>query len=119
MRFVGNVMRRGKIEDLSLTGRIPSGCRAKGRQKEKYMDGIIRTVGGDGSKAVQILQMTRDRGKCGNPWSPTSAGARHCDKIRSFNKYSLPETYTSYCTNICYCSAFLYVRLAVSRYAHN
>ena len=28
MRFVGHVMRRGKIEDLSLTGRIP-GYRAK------------------------------------------------------------------------------------------
>ena len=53
MRFVGHVMRRGKIEDLSLTGRIP-GCRAGGRQKEKYMDGIIRTVG-DGSKSVQKL----------------------------------------------------------------
>ena len=43
------------------------------------MDGIIRTVG-DGSKAVQISQMTRDRERCGNPGSPTSAGARHCDK---------------------------------------
>ena len=52
-------MRRGKIEDLSLTGRIPR-CRARGKQREKYMDRIIRTVG-DGSKAVQILQMTRDR----------------------------------------------------------
>ena len=60
MRFVGHVMRRGKIEDLSLTGsRIP-GCRARGRQTEKYMDGIIKTVG-DGSKAVQMLQTTRDR----------------------------------------------------------
>ena len=61
MRFVGHVMRRGKIEDLSLTGRIP-GCRARGKQREKYMDGIKRTVG-DGSKAVQILQITRDRDK--------------------------------------------------------
>ena len=43
------------------------------------MDGIIRTVG-DGSKAVQILQMTRVE-RCGNPWSPTSAGAWHCNKI--------------------------------------
>ena len=50
LRFVGHVMRGGKIEDLSLTGRIP-GCRARGRQREKYMDGIIRTEG-DGSKAV-------------------------------------------------------------------
>ena len=37
----------------SLTGRIP-GCRARGRQREKYMDGIIRTVG-DGSKAVREM----------------------------------------------------------------
>ena len=53
-------MIRGKIEDLSLAGRRTPGCRARGRQREKYVDGIIRTVG-DGSKAVQILQMTRDR----------------------------------------------------------
>ena len=59
MRFEGHVMRRGKIEDLSLTGRVP-GCRGRGRQRGKYMDGIIRTVG-YGSKAVQILQMKRDR----------------------------------------------------------
>ena len=61
MRFVGHVMRREKIEDLSLTDRIPPGCRTRERQREKYMDGIIRTVGGDGSKGVQILQMTTDR----------------------------------------------------------
>ena len=50
------------------------------------MDGIIRTAGDEG-KAVQILQMTRDRERerCGNPWSPTSAGARHCDKISTRN----------------------------------
>ena len=60
MRFVvGHVMRRGKIDDLSLTSRIP-GCRARERQREKHMDGIIRTVE-DGSKGVQISQMTRDR----------------------------------------------------------
>ena len=58
MRFVGHVVGRGKIEDLILTGRRISGGRATGRQREKYKDGIIRTVG-DGSKAAQILQMTR------------------------------------------------------------
>ena len=51
-------MRRVKIEDPSLTGRIP-GCRARGRQRKMYMDGIIRTVG-DGSEAVDKLQMTRE-----------------------------------------------------------
>ena len=60
MRFIGHVMRRGKIEDLSLTGRIP-GSRARGRQREKYLDGIVRTIGG-GRRAASILQMTRDRG---------------------------------------------------------
>ena len=54
MRFVGHVMRREKIEDLSLTDRIPPGCRTRERQREKYMDGIIRTVG-DGSKAVREM----------------------------------------------------------------
>ena len=59
MRIVGNVMRRGKIEGLSLTGRIP-GCRARGRQRENYRDGKTRTVG-NGSKGAHILQMTRGR----------------------------------------------------------
>ena len=59
IRFVGHVRRRGKIEDISLTGRVP-GHRARARQREKYMDGIIRILV-DGSKAVQILQMIRDR----------------------------------------------------------
>ena len=45
-----------------LVGYLESqaGCRARGRQREECMDGIIRTVG-DGSKVVHILQMTRDR----------------------------------------------------------
>ena len=59
MKFVGHIMSRRQIEDLSLTCRIP-GCRARARHREKYMDGIIRIIG-DGSKAGQILQMTRDR----------------------------------------------------------
>ena len=59
MRFIGHVMRRGKIEDLSLTGRIP-GSRARGRQREKYMDGIKRILGG-GIRTTDILQMTRNR----------------------------------------------------------
>lgn len=59
IRFVGHVMRGGKIGYLSLKGRIP-GCRARGRHREKYMDGIRRAVGG-GNKAAYILQVTRDR----------------------------------------------------------
>ena len=59
MRFLGHVMRREELENLSLTGRIP-GSRARGRQREKYMDGIVRIVGGE-RRAGQLLQMTRER----------------------------------------------------------
>lgn len=58
MRFFGHVMRREGMENLSLTERIP-GSRARGRQREKYMDGIVRTLGG-GRKAGQLLQLTRE-----------------------------------------------------------
>ena len=75
MRFVGHVMRRGKIEDLSLTGRIP-GSRARGRQREKYMDGIKRIIGG-GIRTTDILQMTRNR----ELWQSRVAGARHFGKV--------------------------------------
>ena len=44
MRFLGHVMRSEELENLSLTGRVP-GRRASGRQREKYMDGIKRTIG--------------------------------------------------------------------------
>lgn len=37
MRFVGYVMRRKEMENLSLTGRIPT---KRQRQREKYMEGI-------------------------------------------------------------------------------
>lgn len=41
----GHVMRRGDIESLIVTGRV-TGRRGRGRQREKYMDGIVRTLGG-------------------------------------------------------------------------
>ena len=34
MKFVGHIMRIGKIEDLSLTDRIPSVCRPRGSLRE-------------------------------------------------------------------------------------
>ena len=84
MTFVGHVMKREKIKDLCLIDRIPV-CKAKGGQREMYMDGIITVA--DGSKAPQILQIERDE-RCGNPWSPTSAGVRHCDNIH-FHLYRI------------------------------
>lgn len=61
MRFAGHAMRRGNIEDLSLTGRIP-GSKARDIQRENYMDGIRRITGPRERARDTILQMTRDRG---------------------------------------------------------
>ena len=58
MRFLGHVMRREQIENLSLTGRIP-GERGRGRPRMKYLDGIKKTIGG--LTTGQMLQMTRNR----------------------------------------------------------
>ena len=59
MRFLGHVMRREQLENLSLTGRI-SGERGRGRPRMKYLDGLRRTIGG-GLRTGQMLQMTRNR----------------------------------------------------------
>ena len=40
MKFLGHVMRREKIESVVMTGRV-DGTRDRGRQREKYMDGIL------------------------------------------------------------------------------
>ncbi len=57
--FLGHVMRREALENLSLTGKIER-RRGRGRPRIKYMDGIVDDVGG-GVSAVQLFQMTRDR----------------------------------------------------------
>ena len=59
LRFLGHVMRRGELENVCLTGRV-EGTRSRGRPREKYMDGLVRAVGG-GVSATQLLQMTADR----------------------------------------------------------
>ena len=59
MRFLGHVMRREQLENLSLTGRI-CGERGRGRPRVKYMDGLKKKIGG-GWRTGEILQMTRDR----------------------------------------------------------
>ena len=46
---------------MCLTGKI-EGRRARGRQREKYMDGIKRTTGGE-RRATELIQMARDREK--------------------------------------------------------
>ena len=59
MRFLGHVMRREQLENLSLTGRI-CGERGRGRPRVKYMDGLKKKIGG-GWRTGEILQMTRGR----------------------------------------------------------
>ena len=57
--FLGHVLRREEMENLSLTGRI-DGQRGRGRPRVKYMDGIKKLVG-RGMSAGNIIQMSRDR----------------------------------------------------------
>ena len=59
MKFLGHVMRREKIESVVMTGRV-DGTRDRGRQREKYMDGIVRAAG-NGWTAGRMLQATKDR----------------------------------------------------------
>ena len=43
MEFLGHVMRREALENLAITGRI-EGKRSRGRQREKFIDGILREI---------------------------------------------------------------------------
>ena len=57
--FLGHVLRREELENLSLTGRI-DGQRGRGRPRVKYMDGLRKAIGGRFSTG-EIIQMSRDR----------------------------------------------------------
>ena len=59
MRFLGHVVRREEMEAVVLTGMVEGG-RARGRQREKYMDGLVRATGNH-FKPAELLQLTRDR----------------------------------------------------------
>ena len=59
LRFLGHVIRRDQLENLSLTGRV-EGSRGRGRPRLKYMDSLKKIVG-NGMSAVQIIQMSRSR----------------------------------------------------------
>ena len=74
MKFLGHVMRRGELESVVLTGYV-EGRRARGRQRETYMSGITRAVGGQLSVAG-ILQTTDDRSRARNihEWHHKSSG---------------------------------------------
>ena len=59
LQFLGHVMRGGKLENLCLTGRI-EGRRARGRQRETYLDGLKRVTGEEFS-GVELLRKTDNR----------------------------------------------------------
>ena len=57
MNFLGHTIRKGKMECLVLQGLI-QGKRARGRQRETYLDRIQRLVG---VRACDIIQSVRSR----------------------------------------------------------
>ena len=59
MRFLGHIIRDGKLENVCATGRI-EGRRGRGRPRLKYMDTLARAVGG-GLRAVELLQLANSR----------------------------------------------------------
>ena len=59
MSFLGHVMRRGELENLSLTGKI-EGKRARGRQRDTFMKSLARILDGNWTTG-SLLQATTDR----------------------------------------------------------
>ena len=59
LQFLGHILREEGLENLCLTGKI-EGRRARGRQREKYMDGLRRVTGGEHT-AVELIHMARRR----------------------------------------------------------
>ena len=66
MKFLGHVMRRGELEDLSITGKL-DGKRPKGRPRFMFMEKLKKMVNQNEDQQKQstnqILQCTRDRTK--------------------------------------------------------
>ena len=58
-QFVGDIMRRDGLENLITTGKLEGG-RARGRQREKILDGLATWMEKD--KTTDMLSFTRDRG---------------------------------------------------------
>ncbi|GFN77485.1 hypothetical protein PoB_000399100 [Plakobranchus ocellatus] len=56
--FLGQVMRRRKLEHLVTTGKF-EGKRSRGRQREKIMDGLATWLGP--GKVSDILAAVKDR----------------------------------------------------------
>ena len=59
LKFLGHIVRAEELEYDVLTGMV-EGKRARGRQREKFMDGLTRLFRGR-AKAPQIIQKSRNR----------------------------------------------------------
>ena len=57
-QFVGHIIRRDGLENLITTGWL-KGRRARGRQREKTLDGLTEWMGKD--KVTDMLSFARDR----------------------------------------------------------
>ena len=59
LEFLGHIIREQKLESACLTGKM-EGRRQRGRPRQKYIDGILRTVG-NGITQAGLIRRARDR----------------------------------------------------------
>ena len=59
MKFLGHVMRKETLEELSVTGRI-EGTRGRGRPRRDYLHSLCDIVGGI-TGPTELLRATKDR----------------------------------------------------------
>ena len=63
MRFLGHIMRRGELEDLSITGKL-DGKRPRGRPRFTYIEKIRKLIQNKDHQDItanKILQSIRNR----------------------------------------------------------
>ena len=95
MSLMSHVMRREKLENLSLTGKI-SGERGRGRPRMKYM--VVLRWQWEEDWGPERCCRWRETEKSGNPWSPASSRIRNfgkkmvsCSVSNNFQPLNSPE----------------------------
>ena len=58
LSFMGHIIREETIENTCLTGKI-EGRRQWGRPRQKYIDGLLQTIGG-GITQANLIRRVRD-----------------------------------------------------------
>ena len=76
LRFIGHVMREDDLEKIVITGRI-EGTRARGRQRIKYMDSLMKDVR-EMETVGELIRTTEDRGR----WRTVIADVRRDMALR-------------------------------------